>query len=114
MSRDDSECNPTPAWPDNAPRTWPAAPVMICKRNGHNAHINDPGLATIELENTEEHRMTYRKLLFEAPKAVGEALGGCILFHETLYQKDNDGKLIVDNLKERGIILGIKVGFESV
>merc|ERR1711990_782302 len=66
-------------------------------------------LATIDLENTEEHRMTYRKLLFEAPKAVGEALGGCILFHETLYQKDNDGKLIVDNLKERGIILGIKV-----
>ena len=53
--------------------------------------------------------MTYRKLLFEAPKAVGEALGGCILFHETLYQKDNSGKLIVENLKERGIILGIKV-----
>ena len=66
-------------------------------------------LATINLENNEEHRMTYRKLLFEAPKAVGEALGGCILFHETLYQKDNNGKLIVDNLKERGIILGIKV-----
>jgi len=66
-------------------------------------------LATINLENNEEHRMTYRKLLFEAPKAIGEALGGCILFHETLYQKDNDGKLIVDNLKERGIILGIKV-----
>ena len=53
--------------------------------------------------------MKYRKLLFEAPAHVGEALGGCILFHETLYQKDNDGKLITDNLKERGIIRGIKV-----
>ena len=53
--------------------------------------------------------MNYRKLLFEAPAEIGQALGGCILFHETLYQKDNSGKLITDNLKERGIIRGIKV-----
>ena len=66
-------------------------------------------LASINVENNEENRMKYRKLLFEAPAHVGEALGGCILFHETLYQKDNDGKLITDNLKERGIIRGIKV-----
>ena len=71
-------------------------------------------LATIDCENTEENRMTYRKLLFEAPKAIGEALGGCILFHETLFQKDNDGKLVVENLKERGIILGIKVSEKQV
>ena len=66
-------------------------------------------LASINVENNEENRMKYRKLLFEAPAHVGEALGGCILFHETLYQKDNNGKLITDNLKERGIIRGIKV-----
>jgi len=66
-------------------------------------------LASINVENNEENRMKYRKLLFEAPAHVGEALGGCILFHETLYQKDNTGKLITDNLKERGIIRGIKV-----
>ena len=44
-----------------------------------------------------------------APKVIGESLGGCILFHETLYQKDNEGKPVVDNLKERGVLLGIKV-----
>ena len=66
-------------------------------------------LASINAENNEENRMKYRKLLFEAPAHVGEALGGCILFHETLYQKDNNGKLITDNLKERGIIRGIKI-----
>lgn len=66
-------------------------------------------LDKINVENNEENRMKYRKLLFEAPKHIGESLGGCILFHETLYQKDNEGKLITDNLKERGIIRGIKV-----
>jgi len=66
-------------------------------------------LASINCENNEENRMNYRKLLFEAPEVVGQSLGGCILFHETLYQKDNNGKLITDNLKERGIIRGIKV-----
>jgi len=66
-------------------------------------------LASINCENNEENRMNYRKLLFEAPAEIGQALGGCILFHETLYQKDNSGKLITDNLKERGIIRGIKV-----
>merc|ERR1712227_738137 len=66
-------------------------------------------LSSVNVENNEENRMIYRNLLFTTPKAVGEALGGCILFHETLYQKDNSGKLIVENLKDRGIILGIKV-----
>ena len=47
--------------------------------------------------------------IFSAPKVIGESLGGCILFHETLYQKDNEGKSVVDNLKERGVLLGIKV-----
>lgn len=66
-------------------------------------------LSNVNVENNEENRMNYRKLLFTAPKVIGESLGGCILFHETLYQKDNEGKPVVDNLKERGVLLGIKV-----
>ena len=57
-------------------------------------------------------RKTMLLTIFEillAPKVIGESLGGCILFHETLYQKDNEGKPVVDNLKERGVLLGIKV-----
>jgi len=66
-------------------------------------------LSNVNVENNEQNRMNYRKLLFTAPKVIGESLGGCILFHETLYQKDNEGKPVVDNLKERGVLLGIKV-----
>lgn len=32
-----------------------------------------------------------------------------ILFEETLYQKAKDGSLLVDKLRDKGIILGIKV-----
>jgi len=66
-------------------------------------------LGSVNVENNEENRMAYRNLLFTCPKVIGESLGGCILFEETLYQKDNNGKRIVENLKERGILLGIKV-----
>lgn len=38
-----------------------------------------------------------------------DSIGGVILFHETLYQKDDSGKLLVDHLKQKGILLGIKV-----
>lgn len=53
--------------------------------------------------------MIYRNLLFTTPNGIEQQIGGVILFHETLYQKDNSGKLIVENLKSRGIVLGIKV-----
>jgi len=66
-------------------------------------------LGSVNVENNEDNRMAYRNLLFTCPKTIGESLGGCILFEETLYQKDKAGKRIVDNLKERGILLGIKV-----
>lgn len=66
-------------------------------------------LSSIGVENNEENRMNYRKLLFTTPKGLDDSIGGVILFHETLYQKDNNGKLLVDNLKEKGILLGIKV-----
>jgi fructose-bisphosphate aldolase class I len=71
-------------------------------------------LSSIGVENNEENRMNYRKLLFTTPKGLDDSIGGVILFHETLYQKDNNGKLLVDNLKEKGILLGIKVNLFKI
>jgi len=67
--------------------------------------------ANINVENTEENRRAYRQLLFttDTSQNIGSCLGGVILFHETLYQKDNNGKPFVTILKELGINPGIKV-----
>jgi fructose-bisphosphate aldolase class I len=65
--------------------------------------------AGIGVENTEENRRQYRQLLFSADKTVGQNISGVILFHETLYQKADDGTPFVKLLEERGIIPGIKV-----
>lgn len=66
-------------------------------------------LADIGLENTDDNRRKYRQLLFTTDKAIGEHISGVILFHETLYQKADDGTPFVELLKVRGIIPGIKV-----
>lgn len=36
-------------------------------------------------------------------------LGGVIMFHETMYQKADDGRTFVQVLKDNGILVGIKV-----
>lgn len=64
---------------------------------------------SINAENTEENRRLYRQLLFTADDRVKPCIGGVILFHETLYQKTDDGKLFSQLLKERGMVVGIKV-----
>ncbi|KAI5696034.1 hypothetical protein M8J75_007161 [Diaphorina citri] len=66
-------------------------------------------LQDIGCENTEEHRRLYRQLLFTSDKVIGDNISGVILFHETLYQKADDGTPFVELLKQRGIIPGIKV-----
>jgi len=66
-------------------------------------------LAGIGVENTEENRRKYRQLLFTCDKALGNSISGVILFHETLYQKADDGRPFVDLIKGLGIIPGIKV-----
>jgi len=65
--------------------------------------------ANIDVENTEENRRLYRQLLFTGDKALGDYLGGVILFHETLYQKADDGSLLVDKIKQLGVNPGIKL-----
>jgi len=65
-------------------------------------------LESIGLENTEDNRRTWRNLLFTT-KGIGEFISGAILFEETLYQDDPNGKPFVDVLKANNIIPGIKV-----
>jgi fructose-bisphosphate aldolase class I len=65
-------------------------------------------LASIGVENTEENRRQYRELLVSAP-GLGQYVSGAILFEETLYQSDSNGKKFVDVLNEQNIIPGIKV-----
>lgn len=64
---------------------------------------------SINAENTEENRRLYRQLLFTADDRVKPCIGGVILFHETMYQKTDDGKAFTQYLKERGMVVGIKV-----
>ncbi|KAK5638018.1 hypothetical protein RI129_012313 [Pyrocoelia pectoralis] len=66
-------------------------------------------LSDIGLENTDDNRRKYRQLLFTTDKSIGDYISGVILFHETLYQKADDGTPFVELLKQRGIIPGIKV-----
>merc|ERR1719243_324014 len=60
------------------------------------------------MENTEANRMTWRNLLFTT-KGIEQYISGAILFEETLFQKDPNGKPFVDVLNGLNIIPGIKV-----
>lgn len=64
---------------------------------------------SINAENTEENRRLYRQLLFTADERVHPCIGGIIFFHETLYQKTDDGKPFPQLVKEKGMVVGIKV-----
>jgi fructose-bisphosphate aldolase class I len=65
-------------------------------------------LQSIGVENTEENRQSYRGLLFSAP-GLGKYISGAILYEETLFQSDANGKPFVQTLKENGLFPGIKV-----
>ena len=49
-------------------------------------------LIKIGVEPNEENRKRFRNMMFHADKKIGENLGGVILHHETIYQKDDNGK----------------------
>lgn len=66
-------------------------------------------LKDIGAENTDDLRRQYRQLLFTADNKLSENISGVILFHETLYQKTDDGTPFVEILKKKNIIPGIKV-----
>lgn len=64
--------------------------------------------AGIKIESTEEHRRSYRELLFTA-SGVAEWISGVILYDETLRQKTHDGVPFPTLLEKIGILPGIKV-----
>ncbi len=63
---------------------------------------------SINVESTEENRRRYRELLFTAD-GIEEAIGGVILFDETLRQGTRGGVAFAKLLSDRGIVPGIKV-----
>src|SRR5688572_3264398 len=63
---------------------------------------------SIKLESTEEHRRTYREMLFTAPEAA-QSISGVILYDETLQQKTKQGVPFAEYLTKQGMIPGIKV-----
>jgi len=66
-------------------------------------------LASINMDNTEENRRKYRQLLFTTEPEISKYISGVIMFHETFYQKTDDGTPFTKILQDRGIIPGIKV-----
>lgn len=66
-------------------------------------------LKPIGVDNEEENRRKYRQILFTAGKEAFAHIGGVILFHETLYQKDDAGTPFVKIIKDYGTLVGIKV-----
>jgi fructose-bisphosphate aldolase class I len=66
-------------------------------------------LGPLGLENNEENRRLYRQLLFSADAQMAQYISGVIMFHETFYQKADDGTPFVKVLQSKGIIPGIKV-----
>jgi fructose-bisphosphate aldolase class I len=89
------------------------ANAMVAKNKGILAADESTGTIkkrfdSIKLESTEEHRRTYRELLFTAPGAA-EYISGVILYDETLRQKTKDGTPFPQYLTKLGIIPGIKV-----
>src|SRR6218665_650479 len=71
-------------------------------------------LDMIKMENNEENRRKYRQMLLCCGKEMSESIGGVILFHETLYQKSDDGTPFVKVLQQNGVVPGIKVSLADL
>ena len=80
-------------------------PCFVCPSPGSMAKR----LSQIGVENTEENRRLYRQVLFSADDRVKKCIAGVIFFHETLYQKDDNGVPFVRTIQDKGIVVGIKV-----
>ena len=89
------------------------AGAMVAKGKGILAADESTGTIkkrfdSIRLDSTEEHRRTYRDMLFSAPGAA-DSVSGVILYDETIRQKTKDGTPFPQYLTRQGIIPGIKV-----
>lgn len=77
--------------------------------------VADEGIGTIkkrfdliDIENTQENRTEYRKLLFSTPN-LENYISGVITFSETFDQKLDDGTRLIDLLLDKNILVGIKL-----
>jgi fructose-bisphosphate aldolase class I len=89
------------------------ANAMVAKNRGILAADESTGTIkkrfdSIKLESTEEHRRSYREMLFTAPGAA-EWISGVILYDETIRQKTKDGTPFPEYMTKHGMIPGIKV-----
>jgi fructose-bisphosphate aldolase class I len=89
------------------------AGAMVAKGRGILAADESTGTIkkrfdSIRLDSTEEHRRTYREMLFTAP-AAAEAVSAVIFYDETLRQKTKDGTPFPQYLTRQGVVPGIKV-----
>ena len=89
------------------------AGAMVAKGKGILAADESTGTIkkrfdSIRLESTEEHRRTYREMLFTTAGAA-DSVSGVILYDETIRQKTKDGTPFPQYLARQGMIPGIKV-----
>ena len=63
---------------------------------------------SINVESTEDNRRKYREMLFRSP-VMADAIGGVILFDETLRQKSGEGDYLRNIILDHGSLPGIKV-----
>lgn len=64
--------------------------------------------ASLGIPETEEERRRWRELLFTTPD-FEKYVNGVILYDETIRQSTTEGKFFRDYLKEKGVLVGIKV-----
>lgn len=69
---------------------------------------NKSRLEPLGIEGTAENRRRFREL-FLCARETEKYLSGVILYDETMRQSDGDGKNFLQTLKEKGIVIGIKV-----
>ena len=66
-------------------------------------------LSSIDTENNEENRRSWREMLFRTQPAMNDHISGVILFDETIRQSAKDGTPFVKLIQDAGAIPGIKV-----
>ena len=89
------------------------ARAMVAKDKGILAADESSGTIkerfdAIQLESTEEHRRSYREMLFTTP-GIGQWISGVIFYDETLRQKTQGGVPFAAWLGQQGVLPGIKV-----
>ena len=79
--------------------------IFAADESGGNIHKK---FETIGLEDTFENRRAYREMFFKTPD-IENYLSGIILFEETTGQNTSEGINFVEYLKNRGILVGVKL-----